>query len=185
MQVSFTTFTCAIALVFSAISISKIIVNPASIDEEPTTANAEDKVDEFSTRSIAVFSLVLVVIQFTLQSDSLNYWDMMAVNALTISASILMLGFILELWSISITFAFNLQVTSLRYAGLLLFSGFYFLLRSKDIPGIIVTIFVIFLVVVWVIWILHEIKYIFKIQRTEWNSRDMTRIEWGLKKIGK
>jgi hypothetical protein len=166
-------------LIFIADFILKIIVNPASLLNEPTSDSTIEIVDKTSTRSIAIFSIVLVVIQFSLPSTagvSLSYWESLSVGVLTLSAGFLTISFIMELWGSVLIFAFNLQITSLRYAGLLLFLGMCFLLQSYSIPETTTTIFALFVVLSWILWIMNEIDYL-STQKDEWdnNKRDSKR----------
>lgn len=149
----------------------KLYINPASLINSPSSENAMENVDKSSTRSIAIFSIVLVIIQFTLPNTAnleLRFWGVLTVSVLTLSASFLMISFVLEIWGSRKNYLFNLQQSALRYAGLLLFVGLYFLLTSEGISGLNTAVFAFFLLGSWTLWILHEIDYIFNIERKEW-----------------
>lgn len=149
----------------------KLYINPASLINSPSSENAMENVDKSSTRSIAIFSIVLVIIQFTLPNTAdleLGFWGVLTVSVLTLSASFLMISFVLEIWGSRKNYLFNLQQSALRYAGLLLFVGLYFLLTAEGISGLNTAVFAFFLLGSWTLWILHEIDYIFNIERKEW-----------------
>lgn len=153
--------------------ILKLYMNPASIINSPDSDGAIEDVDKFSTRSIAIFSIVLVVINFTLSSSpdqELGYWGILTVNVLTLSASFLILSFVLEMWGAVKNYLFNLQITALRYAGLLLFMGLYFLLRTEDMNSSYSFIFSVFVIIAWIMWIIHELDYIFNLEKKEWEN---------------
>lgn len=152
----------------------KLLVNPASLVNKPRSDDSMDLVDKNSTRSIALFSIVLVVIQFTLRNttvDNIKYWEDLAINSLLIAAVFLVFTFVLEMWPIK-NYIFNLQLTSLRFSGLLLFQGLYFLLRSESINSLFSDFFAIFIIMSWALWSLHELDYIYNIQMREWNNSD-------------
>lgn len=181
MPVSVACLSSLVLGVFILNLLLKLLANPASLITSPTSEKAMEVVDKSSTRSIAIFSIVLVVIQFSLPNSPdtpLSHWQSLAISILTLSAGFLTVSFILELWGSVINYFFNLQITALRYAGLLLFSGLYFLLEAKNISGTSPSILGIFVLLAWVLWIIHELDYILKAEREEWrNSKYKSRRE--------
>jgi len=87
------------------------------------------------------------------------------------AAGFLIITFALELFADLKILFFRIQLTSLRYSGLLLFLGLFLLLKSKSISSTLPNTFGIFVGFSWLIWLIHEIHYIFKTQRTEWKIR--------------
>lgn len=137
-----------------------------------------DVVDRFASRSVGLFAVVLVIIQFILESGSIEGYKLLAINALVLSGGFLMFTFILELWADIKILLFHLQLTSLRYSGLLLFLGLYYLLLANDLPQVMNGIFLIFLLVSWLAWILHELHYLLRTQLKNWRSREISRKDW-------
>ena len=135
-------------------------------------------VDQSAGRSIAIFAVVLVVIQFALAGTTPTYYQTLALTTLTMAAGFLMITFVLELFADLKILLFRIQITALRFSGLLLFLGLYLLLKSKSIPDTLPNLFGGFVAVAWLIWIIHELHYIFKTQRRDWKARDTTRREW-------
>jgi len=115
----------------------------------------------------------------------MGYYQELTIGILSLCAGFLMLTFILELFSDVRVVLFHLQITALRYSGLLLFSGLLFLLQSYQLNPTIQYLFAGFVLISWIAWIFHELKYLFRIQRREWNNRDMERGEWFHKAIRK
>lgn len=155
-----------------------IATNPATLTESPSTQSSAEIVEQSRGRSIAVFAIVLVVIQFTLSGDSLTYYDILTLTVLIIATGFLIITFTLELFADLKILFFRIQITSLRYAGLLLFLGLYFLLRSKDVPEVLPNAYGFFLGVSWISWITHELHYIFRTQKREWDNIDMSKKDW-------
>lgn len=155
-----------------------LLVNPASISEAPTSRDSMEMVHQFAGRSIGIFAIVLVVIEFTMERPPLNHFQKLTLAALTISAGFLMVTFILELFGSMKILFFRLQLTSLRYSGLLLFTGLYLLLESKEIPIILTSTLFYFTCLSWIAWIIHELHYIFQTQRKEWNRKNIGRCPW-------
>jgi hypothetical protein len=153
-------------------------MNPATLTESPSNNNSMEIVDQSAGRSIAIFAVVLVVIQFTLDGNSPTYHEILALTALTMAAGFLIITFALELFADLKILLFRIQLTSLRYSGLLLFLGLFLLLKSKSISSTLPNTFGIFVGFSWLIWLIHEIHYIFKTQRTEWKIRGISRKEW-------
>lgn len=135
-------------------------------------------VDQNSGRAIAIFAIVLVIIQFLLGDSEIGYYELLTLNTLVICSGFLMLTFSLELFGAIRSDFFNLQATSLRYSGLVLFLGLFFMLLSTPLPTSISYIFGIFVGFVWFLWLIHELIYIFSIQREEWSAVDKTRRVW-------
>lgn len=153
-------------------------MNPTRLSNIPTTSDSMDYIDQNSGRAIAIFAIVLVVIQFVLEDPPIGVYEMMSLNVLVICSGFLMLTFALELFGAVRTELFNLQATSIRYSGLLLFLGLFFLLLSTPLPDIAIHIFGGFVALVWLLWFLHELIYIFSIQRDEWAAVGKTRKRW-------
>ncbi|WP_204365930.1 hypothetical protein [Halorubrum saccharovorum] len=159
-------------------------MNPATIVESPSNENSMEIVDHSAGRSIAIFSVVLVVIQSTLGGDTPTYYETIALTTLTIAAGFLIITFVLELFADLKILLFRIQLTSLRYSGLLLFLGLFLLLKSKSIPSILPNTFGAFVGIAWLIWIIHEAHYILKTQRKDWNIRNISRTDWLRSYIG-
>lgn len=161
------------------------LVNPATLTESPSTDDSMDLINQFVGRAIAIFAIVLLIIQFILDNSSITYYEEFTLFILTMSGGFLMLTFILELFSDFRIILFRLQLNSLRYSGLLLFLGLFFLLKSNDISEFIEIIFLFFLAISWLIWLIHEIHYIYKTQRKEWNNKNKSRRKWLIEYIHK
>lgn len=155
--------------------LAKFLVNPSIVVEVPSAEDTTELVEKNANRSIAIFSIVLVVIRFSLPNSTqapVSASTEVAVGAFLLSASFLAISFAFELFAAHRIFLVNLQLTALRYAGLLLFSGTYFLLNSEPVTGPLAILVGASAAIGWVLWILHEIHYIFWIQRRKWDSRD-------------
>lgn len=163
---------------FLFVPIAQVLINPASSTEPPSSEDSMSVVDRTASESIALFAIVLVIIQFILEGDEIGYYQEITIGVLALCAGFLMLTFILELFSDIRVVLFHLQITALRYSGLLLFSGLYFLLSSYNLDTVIQYLFGSFVLLSWLTWIFHELKYLFGIQLREWNSRDLDRNEW-------
>jgi len=171
--------------IFIFVPVVQILINPASISEAPSSKDSMSVVDRTASESIALFAIVLVIIQFVLEDTEMGYYQELTIGILSLCAGFLMLTFILELFSDVRVVLFHLQITALRYSGLLLFSGLLFLLQSYQLNPTIQYLFAGFVLISWIAWIFHELKYLFRIQRREWNNRDMERGEWFHKAIRK
>lgn len=157
-----------------------LLMNPATLIESPTSKDSMEIVDQSAGRSIAIFALVLVVIQFALDGNSPTYFEALSLTTLTMAAGFLMVTFVLELFADLKIFLFRVQLTSLRYSGLLLFLGLFLLLKSKSIPDTLPNTFGMFVAVSWITWVAHEIHYIFRTQKSDWKARETNRIRWAL-----
>ncbi len=154
-------------------------MNPAIATESPSNENSMDIVDKMAGRSIAIFAVILVVIQFALGGgNDLLYYESLALTTLIMAAGFLTITFASELFADLKILWFRIQLTSLRYSGLLLFLGLVLLLKSRSIPNTLSNMFGAFVAISWLAWIYHEYRYIFKIQRRTWNTGDITRKEW-------
>ncbi|UBF21537.1 hypothetical protein HJTV-2_gp57 [Haloarcula virus HJTV-2] len=169
--------------IFIFVPTVQILINPVSISEAPSSKDSMSVVDRTASESIALFAIVLVIIQFVLEDTELSYYQELTVGILTLCAGFLMLTFILELFSDVRVVLFHLQITALRYSGLLLFSGLFFLLQSYQLNPTIQYLFAGFVLISWGAWIFHELKYLFRIQLREWNSRGLERGNWFRKVI--
>lgn len=170
---------------FISVPAGQILINPASTTEAPSSEDSMSVVDRTASESVALFAIVLVVIQFILEDNQMGYYQELTIGVLTVCAGFLMLTFILELFSGIRVVLFHLQITALRYSGLLLFSGLFFLLQSYQLNPQIQLLFGVFVLLSWVTWIVHELNYLFRIQRREWDNRDIDRGEWFRKAIRK
>lgn len=172
-------FSVVLIFLFFLDHLLVVLINPAILTSSPTSEDSIKIIDQSAGRSLAIFALVLVVIQFTLDGGTpLTYYETLTLAVLIMAAGFLMITFVLELvadWKI---FLFRVQLNSLRYSGLLLFLGLFLLLKSKDVPNILPNIFGVFVVLSWIIWIIHEIHYIFKTQKKEWDAKNIPRCEW-------
>jgi len=171
--------------VFMFVPTGQILINPASTTEAPSSEDSMSVVDRTASESVALFAIVLVVIQFILENNQMGYYQELTIGFLTVCAGFLMLTFILELFSDIRVVLFHLQITALRYSGLLLFSGLFFLLQSYKLNSQIQLLFGVFVLLSWSTWIIHELNYLLRIQRREWNNRNIDRGEWFLKAIRK
>lgn len=168
---------------FALIPVLQFIINPNSISEPPTSSKSMDIVDRTSAQSIALFALVLVIIQFILDGGEITQYQALTIGVLSLCAGFLMLTFILELFGGMWVIVFHLHITSLRYSGLLLFSGLYFLLLSYQLDSIIYIVLGGFVLLSWATWVIHELHYLMITQRREWNETNQHRKEWLVTKI--
>lgn len=168
--------------VFVCVPLFQILINPASSTESPSSEDSMSVVDRTASESIALFAIVLVVIQFILEDTEIGDYQELTIGVLTLCAGFLMLTFILELFGVVKVILFHLQITALRYSGLLLFSGLYVLLLSYQLDPLIQRLFGVFVLISWITWIIHEINYL-RIQQREWDSRDIDRSMWVRKAI--
>lgn len=167
-----------IIVLFVLIPFIQLIINPASISQSPTANDSMNVVAQTAAQSVAIFAIVLVIIQFILDNGPIQGYELLSINVLVLSACFLMLTFIMELFGDIKVLFFHLQLTALRYSGLLLFLGLFFLLLSNDLPDIIPALFGIFVAIAWSAWLVHEIHYLFFKQEEEWGSEDKTKGEW-------
>jgi len=165
-------------VIFVSVPALQILINPASISEPPPSEDSMDVVDRKSSESMALFAIVLVIIQFVLEGDQTGYYQEITIGVLTFCSGVLMLPFILELFGDVRIVLFHLQITALRYSGLLLFSGLFFLLQSYQLNPVIQIVFAFFVLISWGAWIYHELRYLFILQRREWDSNESDRYEW-------
>lgn len=177
-MISLSDFSVALIAIFLLDHILILLMNPASLTESPTSKDSMKVVDQSAGRSIAIFALVLVVIQFTLDGSHLTHFETLSLATMTMAAGFLMITFVLELFADLKIFLFRVQLTSLRYSGLLLFLGLFLLLKSKEVPDIMPNTFGVFVAISWIIWIIHEGHYIFKTQKDEWAGKNTTRLKW-------
>lgn len=165
-------------VVFFLVPFLQIIINPASLSQYPTADDSMSVVAQTAARSVAIFALVLVIIQFILNNGTIDGYQLLAISVLVLCSCFLMMAFIMELIGDIRVLFFHLQLTALRYSGLLLFLGLYFLLRSTDIPNIISAFFGVFVSIAWLAWIIHELHYLLIKQPEEWEREDMDKIEY-------
>ncbi len=177
-MISLSCFVVVLILLFFLDHLMVILMNPTILTDSPTNKDSMEVVDQSAGRSLAIFALVLVVIQFSLDGNNLTYYEMLSLATLIMAAGFLITTFILELIADLKTILFRIQLNSLRYSGLLLFLGLFLLLKAKDIPDIMPNLFGIFVAISWFVWFVHELHYIFKTQKKEWNSKDTTRNKW-------
>lgn len=135
-------------------------------------------VDTMAGQAIALFALILVIFQFVIENGELSDNEILSASAMVIAAIFVMLAFALRVVAGLRMVFFNLQVTAVRYAGLVLFLGMYFILLSRPLPSIVVDVFGFFLMLTWVTWLGHEIHYIVITERDEWKGIDKNRREW-------
>lgn len=183
-MISLFDFSVALIALFLLDHLLILLMNPASLTDSPTSEDSMKIVDQSAGRSIAIFALVLVVIQFTIDGTTLAYYETLSLATLTMAAGFLMITFVLELFADLKILLFRVQLTSLRYSGLLLFLGLFLLLKSKPIPDILPNTFGAFVALSWIIWITHEGHYIFKTQKDDWEVKDTTRRKWVKDRIG-
>ena len=165
-------------VIFLAVPIFQFTINPASLSQYPTAEDSMSVVAQTAAQSIAIFAIVLVIIQFILDNGAIDGYRLLAINVLVLSTSFLMVTFIMELIADIKVLFFHLQLTALRYSGLLLFLGLYFLLLSTDTPDIIPAVFGAFVSITWLAWFIHEAHYLFVKQSQEWEGEDMTKVEY-------
>lgn len=177
-MISLSNFSLALIGLFLLDHVLILLMNPASLTDSPTSKDSMKVVDQSAGRSIAIFALVLVVIQFALDGTNLTHYEILSLATLTMAAGFLMITFVLELFADLKILLFRVQLTSLRYSGLLLFFGLFLLLKSKPIPDILPNTFGAFVAVSWLIWIIHESHYIFSTQKDDWRAKETTRSEW-------
>lgn len=156
----------------------KLVVNPAQVTHSPTDNDTMDIVDRMAGQAIALFALILVIIQFVIESGDLSDYEILSAAVMVIAAIFVMLAFATRVIAGLRMVFFNFQLTAVRYAGLVLFLGMYFILRSRPFPEIITKIFGLFLTITWLTWVLHEIHFIISTERDEWSHIDMGRGEW-------
>lgn len=171
-------FAVGLVGLFAIIQILKLCFNPRNLVRTPEIENAMGVVDRWMAQSVGLFAIVLVIIQFVLTGGQIGEMEEFAITALVISAIFLMAGFVLELYAGWRMFAFNLQLSSIRYAGLVLFTGLWFLLLAQSTPGRITEVFGFGLLIVWIVWGVHELHYILIIERRNWRVQDMRRRTW-------
>lgn len=172
--------TLAIILITApfVIQFIKLVVNPSQLTQSPTDNDAMDIVDRMAGQAIALFALILVIIQFVIENSELSDYEILSATTMVIAAIFVMLAFATRVIAGLRMAFFNFQLTAVRYAGLVLFLGMYFILRSRAFPGGITEIFAFFLIVTWLIWIFHEIHFIIFTETDEWDDVDMNRTEW-------
>jgi len=175
---SITIFYLGFLILFLVVPILQICMNPASIVEVPSTDSSMEVIDRMTAHSVALFSIVLVIIQFILRDGAENDYRLLTVAMLVLCAGFLMTTFILELFGGVRIVLFHLQITALRYAGLLLFTGLYYLLGSYQLESALLLIFDLFLSLAWITWLVHEANYLLRIQRQEWRNREISRKTW-------
>ncbi|MFC6616177.1 hypothetical protein ACFQAS_14820 [Halopenitus salinus] len=132
------------------------------------------------SRAIGIFAVVLVVVNFIIDptSEIINVESLALVTTL-ISAGFLMLAFVLEVIGGLNVFLFKIQEDSLTYAGLLLFTGLYFVLRGVDAPPLLTILVLVFIILSWTVWIVYKIDYLLNIQQMEWDAVDDSRYNVG------
>lgn len=177
-MISLFNFSASLIALFLLDHLLILLMNPASLTDSPTNEDSMKVVDQSAGRSIAIFALVLVVIQFTIDGTTLTYYETLSLSTLTMAAGFLMITFVLELFADLKILLFRVQLTSLRYSGLLLFFGLFLLLKSKPVPEILPNTFGTFVALSWIIWIIHEGLYIFKTQKEDWKAKNTTRRKW-------
>lgn len=177
-MISITNFSIGLVILFILDHLLIPIMNPATLADSPTSKDSMNVVDQSAGRSIAIFALVLVVIQFTMDGSTLNHYETLALATLTMAAGFLMITFVLELFADLKILLFRIQLTALRYSGLLLFLGLFLILKSKSLPDIIANTFGVFVAISWAVWILHESHYIFKTQKADWEAKGISRERW-------
>lgn len=170
--------TVAAISLFTLQAVANIVVNPYALIQEPTSPNADEMVAQRGSRAIGIFAVVLVVVNFILDptSDIINPQSIALVTTL-ISAGFLMVAFSLEVIGGLNVFLFKVQEDSLTYAGLLLFTGLYFVLDEVDAPSILTILVLAFLILSWSIWIIYKFDYIVNIQSMEWEAIDYSRCQ--------
>lgn len=126
-------FVVVTVLILFIIDILAIIVaKPTILTNSPSAENSMEIVDQSAGRALAIFALVLVVVQFSLDGDSLAYYETLSLTTLVLAAGFLIISFMLELVTDLRTIFFRIQLNALRYSGLLLFSGLFLILYSKN-----------------------------------------------------
>jgi hypothetical protein len=156
----------------------KIFTNPAQLTDSPTDEGAMDIVDTMAGQAIALFALILVIIEFVIEGGELTHYEALSATAMVVAAIFVMLAFATRVIAGLRMAFFNFQLTSVRYAGLVLFLGMYLILLSRPFPKSVTDIFALFLVVTWSIWVLHEMHAVLCTERKEWKAVDMNRREW-------
>lgn len=177
-MVSIRSLYILLSVVFLFVPVAQVVVNPASITDPPTSENSISVVDRSASQSVALFAIVLVVIQFILEDGRAGYYQELTIGVLAVCAGFLMVVFIMELFGDIRIVLFHLQITALRYSGLLLFSGLFFLLKSYELNPQIQLLLGLFVGLSWLTWIIHEAHYLFKSQRDDWNDLEADRINY-------
>lgn len=94
-----------------------------------------------------------------------------------------MLAFILELQGGLNTLYFKIQEDSLSYAGLLLFTGLYFVVDSVETPKTFTGLILVFLIISWGMWFSYKYKYL-RVQKMEWDAtKNDSKVRYVLKKL--
>lgn len=171
-------FAVGIIVLFAIMQILKLCFNPLNLVRPPEIEDAMGVVDRWMAQSVGLFAIVLVIIQFLLTEGPIGEMEAFAITALVVSAIFLMAGFVLELYAGLRMFIFNLQLSSIRYAGLVLFTGLWFLLLDQSTPDGVTKVFGYGLLIVWVVWGIHELHYILITERRNWRTKDMCRRAW-------
>lgn len=79
-------------------------------------------IDQSTERSLTIFALVLVVIQFALDGGTpLTYYKILTLAVLIMAVGFLMITFVLEIVADLKILIFRVQLNPLQYSGLLLF----------------------------------------------------------------
>lgn len=171
-----------LVVLFVVDALSKLVVNPLSLFEEPTSSDALSVVDRNTSRSISFFSIGLLVIQLALPDSlesSITGMQLLSIYLLTFSTGLLILSFNLELWAPVSSYCFNLQLTSVRFSGLLLFSGLVAFVDSLGTLPVVTNTLGGFVALGGLLWLIHEIDYILISERREWNQHSaLSRTEW-------
>lgn len=164
--------------VFIGQAIFHLMINPYSWFQEPQP-RAQEIVERRGYQAIGIFAVVLLVITFIL-SPPMNESRLsdLALTTTLVSAGFLMLAFIIDLYAGVNVFLFKLQEDSLSFAGLLLFSGLFFVIISVEVDQILAYVILLFVIIAWLVWLYYKIEYIFKIQRMEWDYIGKSRIQF-------
>lgn len=173
-----------LTLIFVTIPISQFVINPASIFEDPKLDDAMAVVDRFAAQSLALFAIVLVVIQFIISNPKMMNPANDVVGILVLSSGFLMITFVLEMFAGVRSLIFHTQITALRYSGLLLFTALYKMMESYTQSRLEIEILAIFVVMSWMIWGFHEAHYLSNRQYCKWKAREANRLDWLKKKLG-
>ncbi|GAB3328282.1 hypothetical protein [Haloplanus salinarum] len=156
----------------------KLYTNPTLLTESPSDEDAMDIVDTMAGQAIALFALILVIIEFVIEGGELTQYEALSATAMVVASIFVMLAFATRVIAGLRMIFFNFQLTSVRYAGLVLFLGMYLILLSRPFTKQVTDIFALFLGITWLVWIVHEIHAILCTERKEWGAIDMNRREW-------
>jgi hypothetical protein len=163
---------------FILIPILLIVVNPRTVKHAPE--NVDEKVERRGREAIAIFTIVIAVFSINVSG---NQDTPLASASLALSASFLILAFILREAARLSEMLYRIQAEAAVYAGLLLFLSLYFIVKSQSEQDIISYILLISVALAIAQWFISLFIYL-NSEREIWNSNsDVTRTEWFVEKV--